>query len=535
MSYTGSKIELPIGKFGARTDDANSDLQPGELYRALNVDFYQGILQKAPGSRKWNVGAQLPSSIVGAFDWYPEDGLKRVAAACSNGQLYIFKSGYRYSLVTPDASAPASLTMTEQPFFCTGGSQTSAMNRKLYFFSGSDQPQVIDGNTTVRRNFTKPAVEWTSGNVPKAGIIFRNKLFTFNYVGDPHLMIASTLADQEDFQTVSGDTVTTYRVYPGEGEGIISAFVFHSRLFICKYPSGVYYLVDTDANPANWYFTKLNSSLGGASTHGTAEVIDDVAVSNQFGTVSMMSAAFQLGETKFADLMANIRVEQMVRSETRPMLRNSRWSTYYPDKKLALFSYQSPTGTITDRFIAVDFTNNKPKAYVIDKDKPLCLFLMKDSNGVQTPAYGSTDGFIYMMDDVNRLVGSSGYAFEFRTPYIDFNQQSHKIFDALEVECEHSGLWDLLCDVHIDDYFSETLRFQLSNPPVLRATGDAQCFQLDSSRLLGRQTKSIRRALHGRGRRVAFRFYSNDATGQNFKVTKLVLYARIGNEDKTTR
>lgn len=542
MSYVGQKIEIPLGKSGVRTDDANTDLQPGELFRALNVDFYQGILQKAPGSRIWNkdpvtqLSLPLPSSVVAVYDWYPVEGVKKVIAACSDGQLYLFKNPYQYSVIPPATNAdPAKLTMTEQPHFIAGGSQTATMNRKLFFFSGSDIPQVIDGDTGVRRNIAKPAVEWKDGNFPKFGLIYRNKLFAIGHSGDPHLVLASTTVDAEDFQTFGGDPTTAYRIFPGDGEGVTSGFVYHSKLFIMKYPQGVYTLNDTDTTPTNWYFEKLNTSLGAASSHSPAEVIDDVAVANQFGTVSMMSAAFQLGQTKFADLMSNLRVESMVRAETRPMVRSARWSLYYPDKKLALFTYQSSSGTIADRFVCVDFTSNKPKAHLLDKDKPMCLFLMKDDTEVQVPAYGASDGNIYIMDDVNRLVGTGGYAFEFRIPYVDFNQQTHKIFDALEVECEHTGLWDLLCDVHIDDYFSETIRFQMANSNVLRKDRDDKCFKLDQDRLIGRQTKSVRRALHGRGRRVAFRFYSNDLTGQNFKLTKLIVYARLGNEDKTSK
>lgn len=530
MSYTGTKIELPLGKQGVRTDDPNADLSLGELFRAVNTDFYAGMIQKAPGSKKWSTLVATGGAILAGYDWEPLDGIHRVTVGCADGHLYQFKNNTRITQMVVDTGAPPKLTPVGQPHFVTCGENTSAINRKLVFFSGSDMPQVVDGNTIIRRNITKPASEWVAGNFPSFGIVFRNHLWTLGTKGAPHRVIASTAADHEDFTTLAD--VITQDVFPGEGDYLTTAWVFRGKLFVAKFPRGVYVLNDSSTTSSQWYFEKVADTYGSISAHGTTEVVDDLLVANQFGTLTAMSAAFQLGNVKFADLIANLRVEQMVRSETRPTLAISRWSLFYPDKKLALFTYRSTQGSVTDKFVCIDFTNQKPKAYMLDKDKPLCLFLVKDMDGQARPVYGGTDGFLYQMDDVNRLVGTNGYGCEFRIPYTDFGMETNKMFDFLEVECEHAGLWNLYCDVHIDDDYSETITYLMASPPVLRPTGDSNCFQLDHSRLLGRQTRSFRKQLHGRGRNIAFRFYMNDTTGQNFKITKCIVYTRLGNEDK---
>lgn len=549
MSYTGSKLTIPFGKSGVRTDDPNAELEAGELFRAINVDMYEGLIQKTPGSVRWNAKAQLSSAIIAANDWQPVDGLQRVVVCDASGKMWRFKNAFRKELITPApiagtvTTATPVLTPIGQPHFCAGGQQDQSVDRKLFFFSGSNLPQVIDGEALVRHDIKKPAAEWVDGNFPTYGIIFKGKLFTLGTRGAPHRILSSTAADHEDFTTLTGgDPVTTYEVFPGEGERVATMWVFRGKLFAAKFPQGVYVLNDTAATSAGWYFEKVSSSLGAISAHATSEVVDDMLVANQFGTISSMSAAFQLGQVKFADVVANMRVEQSVRQETRPMVGESRWTLFYPDKKLALFTYRSTSGTVTDKVFCLDFAHQKPKAYFLDKDRPLCLFLMKDVNGKQIPCYGGTDGYIYMMDQPVTVVGAYdpvthtwsgvGYATEVRVPYMDFGQPMNKNFDFLEIELEHTGIWNLSCDVHIDDSYAETLQFKCATVPVLRAAADASCFQLDSSRLLGKQTRQFRLQLHGRGRNIAFRFYTDSTIGQNFRLTKAVVYARISDEGK---
>jgi len=93
-------------------------------------------------------------------------------------------------------------------------------------------------------------------------------------------------------------------------------------------------------------------------------------------------------------------------------------------------------------------------------------------------------------------------------------------------------MWNLSCDVHIDDLYSETIQFICASAPVLQLTAGTDCFQLDHSRLLGKQTRQFRKQLHGRGRNIAFRLYTDSTLGQNFRLTKAVVYARIAGEDK---
>lgn len=528
MSYLGQRISFPLGKAGVHTDDVPQDLAPGELTKAVNIDLSRGIVQKAAGSRKWN-SAQLPAGIVQAIDWSPDTVSQRVTAACTDGNLYTFKNPYRYTQLTrTDSILP--LTPTNQGSFCTFGHVTTTQKVKLLYLSGNDMPQVVEGNATSSRPITKPAVEWVTGNYPTFGIVFRERLFVLG--ADPHTILASTISDQEDFQTIKSnanpsDYVLPFVVFPGEGERLVTGWVFRGKLFIAKYPSGIYMLNDADSNWDNWYFQKVSSTLGCDSVNSAVETVEDMYLGNQFGSISSLQAAFQLGDVKFGDIVSNLRCEDMLNENVNRSLPAVRFNIFHKDSKTAYFSYASHDSSKANRIVALDLNLQKPKLSILQLPAFNSALIMKGREKREVVAFTRDDGYIYTMDSPTRDT-----ELEFRLPQTTLGFDGNKVFDFLEVEAEHTGLWKLYCDVFLDDTFSETINFDMSQGSVLRATADVQCFQLDKDRLMGRQTRSQRKRLHGRGRRISLRFYSTNSVGQNFKITQVTIHLRVGNEDQ---
>jgi hypothetical protein len=522
-----------MGKYGVHSDDPQQELAPGELSQAINIDLTQGIIQKAAGSRKWNATA-LPDGIAQAISWSPDGVSQRVAASCKNGKLYQFKNAYRYSELT--ATDGAVLKPGPQGHFCPIGRVTALHKRKLVYFSGNDAPRVMQDGETTHRPMTKPATDWTSNSYPTFGIVHRERLFTIG--ADPHTILASTIADQEDFQTLPGGPATDYVlpfvVFPGEGERFVTGWVFRGKLFMAKYPSGVYMLVDDDADYNNWYFKKISGSIGCASGHSSLETTDDMYLANQHGTVTSLVAAFQLGDVKLTDVISTMRAEQFVTENLNRAVHSCRYAVFHKDSKVAYFSYAAHDSATANRILALDFNNQRAKLHLISKDSLNSLLLLKGNEGRDVPAYTADDGFIYTMDASDRDVGGNAFEFEFRLPQTGLGFKGNKLFDFLEVEAEHTGRWKLYCDVFLDDTFSETVNFDMSQGAVLRANVlDADCFQLDKDRLMGRQTRSQRKQLHGRGERISLRFYSTNSTDQNFRICKIILNVRAGNEDQT--
>ena len=57
-------VVIPLGQGGLRTDDSQDFIPITNVISARNVDFSKGLIQKEPGSMRWNQSA-LPAAVAG--------------------------------------------------------------------------------------------------------------------------------------------------------------------------------------------------------------------------------------------------------------------------------------------------------------------------------------------------------------------------------------------------------------------------------------------------------------------------------------
>lgn len=266
MSYEGSIANIILGQMGLYTDDPQTITPANALIKANNIQYTFGSVEKVGGSSRLNANHVLPAGVGAFFDWWPDPSTQRLIAACKDGKIYKYNSPLgSYFEVTPEASAPATLLINNQTYMMSGGSEALGSANKLFIYNGRDIPQVIEGDSLTRRNIALPAADWTGTNQPTFGIIHRGHHFAFGNRNLPHQVYISPADNQEDF---TGSSSLTASVYPGQGEKLISGFIYKNVLYLIKYPSGLYQLIDTDPDPVNWYFVQLQDELGGASAHG---------------------------------------------------------------------------------------------------------------------------------------------------------------------------------------------------------------------------------------------------------------------------
>lgn len=519
MAYAGKIANLPLGNGGLHTDDPQNKVPATDLIRAINVQYYNGLLEKEAGSIRFNSNV-LPSGVIGVNDWWPNEITQRMIAVCRNGKIYRFTLGsLTFSEVMPSDTSLAAITADEQVHLVAGGNETTMAPRKLFIFSQST-PQVISGDGTTRRMLTAPALDWTGPNQPYFALVHRSRVFAF--MG--HTCYASAATDHEDFQ--SGNSLV-FPCYSGEGEKIINALVYKGALFVVKFPNNVYQFIDTDPDPTNWYFTKINSELGGASTHCSAPIINDVLIANANGSISSATAVLAFGNLKTGEVLYILRNENFMRDETSQQGLSKRHCVYYSDKKLFLATYQSAGGIKNDMMLVMDMTN--PQLYKVSwstKDQANCLALQKDYLGVKRPIYGSDDGYIYIMDRPDRLVGEAGYQFDCQTPHIDFGfldpgiADQNKLFDFLELDFEPTGDFDLEVDIHIDGRYKKTITYNLSG------SANLDSFILDENNLDPEALPESRKPINLSGRRISFRL-RNDGAGENVRLAGLNVYFRL--------
>jgi len=527
MAFSGEAVTINLGQIGLLTDVSPVDTPPGSLIDARNVTFFNGMIEKAPGTDIYN---QTPfsSGVVALFDWWPDTTKQRLIAVTANGSVYRDEIGgafYGNSAIKTGLG-----TLTPNCTFVSGGIETAGRSKKLFLFTnGVTLPQVLTGDGTALTTLTAPSVDWATTRYPKVGVIHQNRLWVFSGQSS----YASNSADHEDFVNAT----FTDPVFPGEGGEIIGAYVFKGRLFAFKDGGFVYYLDDSDTDSDLWSWRKLASNFGLAAPNAICEPINDLWAGNTQGTVTSYAASDSLGEVSAADIFKQMQIESYVRGHTNRAGLTEQHALYYPEKKQAFFTYRSTYKTENDMLICVDVGAQNPRTSFLIKGKPQCLALRRDVNKVERPIYGDADGNIHFMDYADRLEGSTAYEGKFQLSHMDFRfadgslANKQKLFSWLAVTYVPQSTGNLTCEYLVDGKYIGTVSF-----PMVQYNGPQLDELLLSVDRLGEQNQeTFTRPIPGFGRTLSLRFY-NSGANENFQIASITVGFRVAGEQaqKTT-
>ncbi len=518
MAYKGNKAKIPLGEFGLLTDIAPDKAPPNSLIHAKNIQFVNGMIQKAAGAVKWNATA-LPASIVGCWDWNPDINTRRMIAVTEDGSIYkgrdrVFNQiGTGLGKLTPNCT------------FASGGNEVSNAPKKLFIYTaGATIPKVLLADADAVTDLSKPATDWNITNWPKCGVIHRNR----NWAFAGQIAYASSSADHEDFQ----NDYLAEPVYPGEGGEIRGAFIFKSRMFVFKDEGFVYGLNDSAADTNAWFFEKVSSNSGLSAPNGIAEVLNNVYFGNSTGTITDFAATEKLGSVEAGDLIQNSLFESHLRGNTSKVGVTQQHLLYYAEKKMLFATYRSAYYTYNDMLLVFDFSriDQVRVAYWI-KGSPQCLGKYKDVNKIDRPMYGSKDGYLMLMDYEDRTEGGASYSGEFQTPHLDFSylgegfSSAEKHFDHLAVHYVPESTGDLFCDYFIDGHYVDTIRFTMvqHKGPLLSS------LKLGTDRLASPTSETCIRPLAGSGRTFSAKFYQQ-GSNQSFQIPAVTVFFRGGGE-----
>lgn len=521
MAYTGTKAKISLGEFGLLTDIAPDKVPAGALIRAKNVCFFNGAVQKAPGTIKWNATA-TSAGIVATHYWQPDMATERYIAVTSDGNIYKGRDRQFGSPINTTISS----VLNPNCVFAEGGAETAGRGKKLFLFTnGATNPYVLNGDGTAFATLASPNTDWTStGTFPKFGVVHRNRLWSFA----GQISYASDSGNHENFQTAN----LTEPVYPGEGGELRGAFVFKGRLFAFKDGGFAYLLNDQDTSENNWYWQKIASNFGLSAPNAIAEVLDDLISGNTSGTVTSYGASQKLGSVEAADIIQGMQFESFLRGNTSKVGVTVQHILYYAEKKLLLITYRSAYYTYNDMLIVVDFgrTDRLRPAFWI-KGYPQCLATYKDVNRIERPMYGDKDGFLHLMDQEDRTEGTASYTGEFQTPHLDFSHvdpglsSTEKHFDFLAVHYAPESSGDLSCDYYIDGRYIDTITF----PMIQYQRPELNTLLLGTDRLAQPNTETAVRQLKGTGRTFSAKFY-NSGSNQSFQIPAITVYFRGGGD-----
>lgn len=520
MSYIGQRAKIPLGELGLMTDVAPDKMPPNALIKATCIAFSNGAVQKAPGDLKWNASA-LPAGLVAVHQWKPTPNVERMMAVTSTGSVY---KGQDRQFGTAINTTLAS-TLTPNCHFVEGGAETAGRDRKLFFYTdGQSNPYVLEADGPAFATISLPSNDWVTPNFPRCGVIHRNRHWAFA----GQISYASDSGNHENFRTSS----LTEPVYPGEGGEIRGAFVFKGRLLVFKDGGFTYMLNDESVDENEWYWQKIASNFGLAAPNAVDEVLNDLIAGNNSGTLTSYAATEKLGSVEAADLIQAMQFESYLRGNTSKVGVPFQHVLYYSEKKLLFMTYRSAYYTYNDMMVVIDFGRTEAyRASFWKKGSPQCLALYTDVNQIERPMYGDKDGFLYLMDHEDRLVGSTAYAGEFQIPHLDFSHMDpvlsavNKHFDFLAVHYIPEGAGNLSCDYFIDGRYIDTITF----PMVQYERPELNTLLLSTDRLAQPNEETSIRKLKGTGRTFSAKFY-NSGSNQSFQIPAITVYFRPGGD-----
>lgn len=549
MAFRGVEANVELAKFGLVGTRNLAVVPVTALLQARNISLDTGAITRAGGARKYNAGAEagsiylledgsggyllqdgsgvlllesggppLGGQILGLRDWFPTSELQRLIAyveETADSKIYRDASGDGLFTVAYTGS------LGGIPVFAEGGAEDIGNDRKLFIANNIDPVQVFEGDATTTRDIGADApADWTGANQPRSVFFHNGRMWGVL----EHLLYGSTVTDHEDF-TNTGSVIIP--VQTGEGAFLQGGISFKGRLFVFKWPNGIYWLDDSSSSQANWQMKRLTRSTGLASPNALCQVDDDVLFVSEIGHIHMLSGIQDFGDVQNSDISALNELTSYVRDnvDTSRTALEKTWGIYYPEKKQARFAMRSLGSATNDIQFLVDLNRkDTPRIYIENIVGYDALALRQDSKRVDRPISGDVNGVVWLLDQDETSITSGGdvhdgvgYTSEFQIPHTDFGWFHEKLtairknYAYLEATMQPSGNFTISFDILYDGVLRDVITMNTGE------TGAALgSFVLGQDALGGDNLLQTRKRLRGSSRRLSL---IGRQTGANEKFT----------------
>lgn len=556
MAFRGVEANVELAKYGLVGTRNLAAVPVTALLQARNISLDTGAITRAGGSRAYNLGgadsfleleestdlylqedgvsfillesggAALPAGITGLWDWFPTTDAQRMIAGLNNGELWRDSTGVGSFTLAKTGLDPDAIYV-----FAEGGAEEIGNDRKLFITTGFDTVQVIEGDALTTRNIGADApTDWAGSNQPRSVFFHNGRMWGVL----EHLLYGSTVTDHEDF-TSEGSVIIP--VQTGEGAFLQGGISFKGRLFVFKWPTGIYWLDDSSSSQANWQMKRLTRSTGLASPNAMCQVDDDVLFVSEIGHIHMLSGIQDFGDVQNSDLSALNELTSYIRDNidiSKDALERV-WGIYYPEKKQARFAMRSLGASQNDTVFIVDINRkDTPRIHIDDKDEPNALAIRQDENRVSRPMSGDSDGVVWLLDQDQTSIFTgdpaddtdvfiSTYTSEFQIPHTDFAWFHEKLgavrknYSYLEAIMQPTGNFTLSFDVLYDGVIKDVITMN---------TGEAGSalgsFVIGQDQLGGDTLLNTRKRLRGSSRRLSL-IGRQDEAGGKFTLSQLTI------------
>ncbi len=520
MAFTGFTVPIPLGEFGLMGTKNLATIPPTALIQARSIALDQGTVRRAGGSALYTATPITGApKIRGLHDHFADATTQRLLAFTNAGKL--LKDDGTGTFGT---TLKTGLNVDGLPVFAEGGAETLAANRKTFLTTGFDVVQVLAADGATTANLTTPPADWSGANQPRFLIPHNGRMWG----GLLHRIYASLATNHEDF---TGAGVVQLPIYPGVGSYLQGGISFNNRLWLWKYPKGLFWLDDSDVSSANWriYQLSLAHSLAGPNAMDVAD--NDVCFMDANLHIHLLSGVQEFGDVKASDLTAANDMGPWVR-ENLAVNKDAAehvWGRYYADKKEMWFACRRLGSTVNNINVIVDFNRpGRPRIRFEDKDECEALCMRRDAAGIPRPVVGDSTGTVWLLDRAGIDKAGAGYTSEWQTPHDDLGwfdprlKSVRKNWKWVEAITQPTGEFLLYLDVWQEGDLKQSLT--MSQGFGGAALGS---FILGTSRLGGDFLMNKRRRLRGSSRRISFVGRMNES-GADFSVSQLILGCTTG-------
>ncbi|MEE9302863.1 MAG: hypothetical protein V3U84_03665, partial [Thiotrichaceae bacterium] len=210
---------------------------------------------------------------------------------------------------------------------------------------------------------------------------------------------------------------------------------------------------------------------------------------------------------------------------------NKCQAIWYPKRREARFALTQIGSSQNDIQVIIDFNRpDIPRFRFSDQNVCESLWLRENTDTTLQPMCGDEAGFVWELDDETRSKDGSGFEGKFQTAHDDFRWKDpvlaskRKIGQFLELVVEPKGNWDVSTKVFWDDDLEDTYAFTMGSTGATLGS-----FILDTDALAGTSVLNTKRRITGSGKRFSIEGTNNGA-GEDFSISKYLLYFTIGDE-----
>lgn len=529
MSFQGYTAPLLMGPEGLTGTKNLSQVQAGQLIKAMTVTFENGTMQKEGGASKYNSSPISGSpSVIGGWDWWPTPPVQRMVVYTSAGAVLKDDGGGTFA-----TTLVSGLQAGIQPVFVEAGKEVAANNRKLFLFNQKDRVRVLSADGVAMTVITTPPADWSvsdnSVNQPWFGVVHEDRLWGAGNENDPHRAYYSMETNHEDFTGAGSGSLP---IFSGVGIRLVGGLSFKGLLILWKYPNGIFAVDTSDPTPANWRVTQISKEIGAAGFHSIVQIDNDVIWIDSGWNVQSIAAVQEFGDLGSVNVSESSQMGPFINSNVNLVKLMNVRGVYYLNKRAIHYAVAGAGDTLNTRRLVLDLKrlDRPPRFRWSDRDTCESVWLRLDSNNIARPMVGDNAGTVWQLDKDARDKGGAGYTCEFQLPHDDFGRLDTKLKTVwkygkfLEIIVEPKGNWNVTADIYWDGKLKHSVQFNMGTTGSTIGT-----FIIGTDSLGGDQVTKRKRRIFGGGDRFSVGF-RNGGVGEDFSIAEGLLHFVPGGE-----